>query len=263
MNLLNRILQRRQRQPNLASGPRGHRAYAVGDVHGRLDLLEELLARIEADSADAPKSASLIFLGDLVDRGPASAEVVERLRTLSLPGIRSHFIAGNHEEVMLRVIAGDADLLPQWLKFGGVETLASYGVDAADLQGGGPQVLARIRRAIPSDHVAFLEGFDDSVSFGDYLFVHAGVRPGVDLSQQSQDDLRWIREPFISDQRDHGFVVVHGHTIRNSVEVLPNRIGIDTGAYATGVLTALVVDEDRRWLLQTGQGSSERVPLDG
>ena len=111
--------------------------------------------------------------------------------------------------------------------------------------------LAAIRGAIPKEHVKFLESFDDSCRFGDYLFVHAGIRPGVELDQQRQSDLRWIRDPFLFDETDHGFVVVHGHTIRSEVEVRPNRIGIDTGAYRTGVLTALAIEGNESWLLDT------------
>jgi serine/threonine protein phosphatase 1 len=120
-------------------------------------------------------------------------------------------------------------------------------------------VLELIREVIPSEHVQFLESFDDSCRFGDYLFVHAGIRPGVEIDQQRQSDLRWIREPFLLDDTDHGFVVVHGHTIRPEVEVRPNRIGIDTGAYKTGVLTALAIDGTERWLVDTRLAEPEVV----
>ena len=245
------------------AGPRGHRAYAVGDVHGCLDLLDRLLGRIEAEIAEAPKrKTSLVFLGDLIDRGPASAQVIERLKTYSLPGVSTHFIMGNHEEVMLQVLAGEANLLSSWLKFGGAETLRSYGLDPRAIARLAPsQVAGELAAAIPADHVQFLEGFADSISFGDYLFVHAGIRPGVELSQQSRTDLRWIREPFLGDTSDHGLVVVHGHTISNSVEVTSNRIGIDTGAYSTGTLSALAIDGAKRWLIQTSLDETVRLPL--
>lgn len=245
------------------SGPRKHRAYVIGDVHGCLDLLEPLLAAIETEIARQPQAkVSLIFLGDVVDRGPASAQVIERLRTLKMPGASVHFVMGNHEEVMLRVIDGDTELLRSWLRFGGAETLRSYGVDPKELKKLSSEDLkARLNKAIPAAHRRFLASFADSIAFGDYVFVHAGVRPGVELSEQSQSDLRWIREPFLTDMTDRGFVVVHGHTITNEVEVTPNRIGIDTGAFCTGTLTALAIDGRKRWLIQTSGGRAERVSL--
>lgn len=245
------------------SGPKGHRGYAIGDVHGRLDLLERLLARIESEIAERPKrKTSIVFLGDLIDRGPASAQVVERLRTYAPPGASTHFVMGNHEEVMVRVLSGETNLLQSWLKFGGIETLRSYGVDARKLaRMQSAEVVSLLTQTVPPEHVEFLRSFADSISFGGYLFVHAGIRPGIDLAEQSQSDLRWIREPFLDDTTDHGFVVVHGHTITNSVEVTPNRIGIDTGAFCTGTLTALAIEGTKRWLIQTSQTETERVSL--
>ncbi|HET9397299.1 MAG TPA: metallophosphoesterase family protein [Sphingomicrobium sp.] len=243
------------------AGPRGQRAYAIGDVHGCLDLLESLLARIESEIAESPRRrTSIVFLGDLIDRGPASAQVIERLRTYRPAGAKAHFIMGNHEEVMLRVLAGETGLLSSWLKFGGVQTLNSYGLDVAKVAKLPPErMIAEIRQAVPTEHIVFLHSFADSISFGGYLFVHAGIRPGIDLAEQSQSDLRWIREPFLDDPSDHGFVVVHGHTITSEVEVTPNRIGIDTGAFCTGTLTALAIDGRKRWLIRTSQSETERV----
>jgi diadenosine tetraphosphatase ApaH/serine/threonine PP2A family protein phosphatase len=241
---------RRQSGP---AGARGWRAYGVGDIHGRLDLLEELLAKIHDDIARRPaRKVLLIFVGDLIDRGPSSAQVVERLRTYRHPGVRAVFLLGNHEEVLLRILAGEAELITKWRWFGGTECLESYGVDKARLaELGDDEALEVVRTAIPKEHKEFLESFDDSCRFGDYLFVHAGIRPGVEFDQQRQSDLRWIREPFLFDETDHGFVVVHGHTIRPEVEMRPNRIGIDTGAYRTGVLTALAIEGRDSWLLDT------------
>jgi serine/threonine protein phosphatase 1 len=238
------------------AGPRGKRAYAVGDVHGCLHLLDDLLSRIEADIEANPRPVTnIIFLGDVIDRGPQSAQVIERLRTYSPPRrATAHFIMGNHEEVMLRVLDGEMELFPNWLKFGGAETLASYGVDARAL-GRKPEdeIAKALQEAVPRSHRDFLNRFADSISFGGYVFVHAGIRPGVDLAEQRQTDLRWIRDPFLSDESDHGFVVVHGHTISSKVDVATNRIGIDTGAYSTGVLTAIGIEGNRRWLLQTSE----------
>lgn len=241
---------RRQSRP---AGAAGHRAYVVGDIHGRFDLLEELLAKIHSELQRRPaRKTLLVFVGDLIDRGPSSAQVVERLRTYRRDGIRPLFLLGNHEEVLLRTVEGDQTLIPSWLKFGGLQCLESYGVDRAQIQGlSDDQVVQLVQMAIPSNHVEFLRSFIDSCRFGDYLFVHAGIRPGVELEQQRQTDLRWIREPFLFDDRDHGFIVVHGHTISTEVDEQPNRIGIDTGAYRTGVLTALAIDGTDRWLIAT------------
>lgn len=234
-------------------GPSGQRAYVVGDIHGRLDLLDQLLAEIDRDIAERPRARILlVFLGDLIDRGPESAQVVERLRTYRREGVRPIFLLGNHEEVMLRILAGESEHIAGWLRFGGGQCLRSYGADPRAIAAASPEVaLATIRAAIPATHAEFIKGFVDTCRFGDYLFVHAGIRPGVALDRQRQADLRWIREPFLIDESDHGFVVVHGHTISSSVDERPNRIGIDTGAYRTGVLTALAVEGERRWFLDT------------
>ncbi len=234
--------------------PAGHRLYAVGDVHGRDDLLAELLAAIDADAEQrGPAKRILVFLGDLIDRGPSSAEVVERLRTYRPAGTRLVFLAGNHEEVLLRILDGDAQLVGDWLRFGGAECLRSYGVDPDIIRKMTPdRALETIQAAIPAAHVDFLRTFDDTFRAGDYLFVHAGIRPGIPLAEQAPSDLRWIREPFLTDGAEHGFMVVHGHTIREGVEERVNRIGIDTGAYRYGVLTALGLEGADRWYLQAG-----------
>jgi serine/threonine protein phosphatase 1 len=237
--------------------PRGYRVYAVGDVHGRLDLLDECLTLIENDIAARHGSEEIeniiVFLGDLVDRGPSSAQVVERVRTYSRPATRTVFLSGNHEEVLLRLLRGEGRFLGDWLRFGGAECARSYGIDPSLFKRlRSEQGLALLREKIPEEHQDFLASFVDTVRIGDYLFVHAGVRPGVPLPEQSQTDLRWIREPFLRDPTDHGFVVVHGHTIAEQVDVCANRIGIDTGAYRTGVLTALALEGTERRFLQTG-----------
>lgn len=245
-------------------GPRGRRAYVIGDVHGCLDQLERLLSCIEQELEERSRLKShIVFLGDLIDRGPASAQVVERLRAYSPASASTHFVMGNHEEVMLRVLSGEAELFPSWLKFGGAETLRSYGLDPEELDELTPaERLERVKTAIPSEHVEFVKSFSDSISFGGYVFVHAGIRPGIELRDQSETDLRWIREPFLGDETDHGFTVVHGHTIANQVEVTRNRIGIDTGAFCTGRLTALAIQGSRRWLIQASAHAAERVPMD-
>ena len=240
------------------STPRGYRAYAVGDIHGRLDLLDQLLEAIDADLSNRPSARNLIiFLGDLIDRGPDSRNVIERLRTFHHARLKPAFLAGNHEEILLRILAGEHGLLQNWLRFGGAECLLSYDVELFELGDSEPDALDVIKRAIPEEHAAFISSFSDTLTFGDYLFVHAGVRPGVDLRHQSQSDLRWIRSPFLEDATDHGAVVVHGHTISGEVEVRSNRIGIDTGAYRTGRLTALALEGTSKWTLDTTGGINE------
>lgn len=252
MSFLSRIFGAFAAQPS-PHGPDGYRAYAVGDVHGRLDLLEQLLATIEADIAARPAANNVIvFLGDLIDRGPHSAEVVERLRTWQPRDAKTIFLCGNHEEVLLRVLKGEATVFGDWIKFGGAECLASYGLDAGRLSDQHESLaLAAVKAAVPVEHQAFLASFADTFRFGDYLFVHAGIRPGLDVGAQAQKDLRWIRDPFLEDQRDHGFVVVHGHTISEIVEERSNRVGIDTGAYRSGILTAIGIEGTTRWFLDT------------
>jgi len=235
-----------------SAAPKGHRLYAVGDIHGRLDLLDQLLAKVSADN-DRRKDArtTIVFLGDLIDRGPQSAQVVERLRTYRPSFARTVFLMGNHEEVLLRIVGGEMGILADWLKFGGAECLRSYGLDPHDLEcRDSASALRLVRRAIPKEHLKFIGGFVDSASFGKYLFVHAGIRPGVPLAHQVPQDLRWIRTAFLDDDRDHGRIVVHGHTIAEKVDLRPNRIGVDTGACWTGVLTAIGLEGDDRWFLQ-------------
>jgi len=225
----------------------------VGDVHGRLDLLNALLAMIEADAASRPPAKTfIVFLGDLVDRGPDSAGVVERLSTYQPAFATAVFLMGNHEEFLLNVLDGDVETVGNWLTYGGRELAASYGIsDGWLLNASSQAVVAELYQRVPAAHRDFLRGFGDSFRFGDYLFVHAGIRPGVALEDQSPRDMRWIREGFLDDRTDHGVVVVHGHTIVDQVEERPNRLGIDTGAYETGVLTALGVQEGDRWTLST------------
>jgi serine/threonine protein phosphatase 1 len=244
---------------NAARGKPGCRAYAIGDIHGRLDLLNFLIERIEQDiAARLPARTFIIFLGDLVDRGPDSAGVVERLRTYHPSYAQTVFLGGNHEEVFLRILDGDRSVVQSWLKFGGAECAESYGLDPEALRRLHEGAAAELIQAkVPRAHRDFLASFGDTFRFGDYLFVHAGIRPGVALDEQETSDLRWIREPFLTDGKEHGFLVVHGHTIVPRVEERRNRIAIDTGAYHSGILTALAVEEEYRWYLTTGDSQAE------
>lgn len=240
--------------------PRGapnYRAYVVGDVHGRLDLLNQLIAKIEQDIEKRSSCQNLVvFLGDLIDRGPQSAGVIERLRQWEPRNGRVVVLCGNHEEVFLRVLAKEPGILADWLRFGGSDCLASYGLSPALVKGMGEvEALAEIAAAVPIEHKEFLNNLADTFAFGDYLFVHAGIRPGVALGGQTPKDLRWIRESFLEDLTDHGFVVVHGHTISPTAEEHVNRIAIDTGAYRSGLLTAVAIEGEERWFLDTADSA--------
>ena len=245
----------RRKASRARSAPAGRRAYAVGDVHGCLDQLNRLLEQVEADHASRPPAQGyVVFLGDLVDRGPDSCGVLERLHGYKPAGLQPVFLMGNHEEFFLRVLDGDAQLINQWLTFGGHELATSYGLTSGWLAGATSEAIVQaLAAAVPTRHRAFVRGFGDSFRFGDYLFVHAGIRPvehRVALDAQAPSDLRWIREGFLNDASEHGALVVHGHTIVAEPQERPNRIGIDTGAYKGGPLTALGVDGDERWYLQ-------------
>ena len=232
--------------------PKGLRIYAVGDVHGHDDLLEQLLVKLELDMPGPRDSQTiLLFLGDLIDRGPASRNVVERLRTYSREGVETVFLMGNHEEILLRIIDGEDRLIFDWIRYGGGSCVESYGLDPHRLSVISIADAGRmIRSAIPDEHVAFFRSFSDSFRIGDYFFVHAGIRPGVALSQQVPEDLRWIRMPFLGWTRRHEAMIVHGHTISIEIDEQSNRIGIDTSAYQHGTLTAMGAEGMDRWFIQ-------------
>ncbi|WP_118857427.1 metallophosphoesterase [Sphingomonas mesophila] len=240
----------RTREPRT---PPGVRLYAVGDIHGHDMLLRAMLEAIRSDIEERPKRRNIVvFVGDLIDRGPDSAIVVERLRTLEAP-FRPVFLTGNHEEVLLRILEGNDGVVRDWLRFGGLECAASYGLDPSVLRNASDRAAGEmVRKAIPGAHRSFLRGFADSFAAGDYLFVHAGVRPGVPIEEQSITDLRWIRSPFLEHEGRHPKVVVHGHTISSEVECLPGRIGIDTGAYRSGILSAIALDGCEQRIIQVG-----------
>ena len=233
--------------------PAGQRVYAIGDVHGRLDLLQLLLTQIEADyRAREPAETHIVMLGDLIDRGPHSRQIIEMFLNGAPAFAQFHFVMGNHEEMLLKLIDDpDPTLLPQFLRYGGRETFESY--DAPQLVLDVPERFApdTLSFYIPEEHRGFLRMMHDGVQFGDYFFTHAGIRPGVSLEEQDRHDLRWIRAPFLDSVQDHGVMVVHGHTVLDEVEIRSNRIGIDTGAYMTGRLTALGLEGTERWLLQS------------
>jgi serine/threonine protein phosphatase 1 len=231
----------------------GRRVYAVGDIHGRRDLLDALLAQIdEDDAARGPAETVIIFLGDLVDRGPDSAGVVDRLLAFAKERPSARFLMGNHDEVFLKAAEGDPRATRYFVRIGGEPTILSYGIDPEEYRALDYEALAeRFAAIVPKEHVDFVSSFEQSIAIDDYLFVHAGVRPGVPLDAQDETDLRWIREHFLGHSGDYGKCIVHGHTISDAIEARPNRIGIDTGAYMTGRLTALGLEGSERWSLST------------
>ena len=226
--------------------PAGERVYAMGDIHGRCDLFTVLIDAIEADDAAAPLAqTTVILLGDLVDRGADSAGVVALAREWQQQrAVR--ILGGNHEEMFLKSFES-LDMLRHFLRHGGRETLLSYGIERKAYQNATiEEVQAMMSAAVSPEERTYIAAFEEMVSIGDYLFVHAGIDPAIPIAEQTPQDLRWIREPFLSHPDSHGPVVVHGHTITEEPEDYGNRIGIDTGAYNTGRLTVLVLEGAQR-----------------
>lgn len=233
---------------------RGERIYAIGDVHGRLDLFVQLVALIrqDAEGRPAPRRTRILLIGDIVDRGPSSAELVERLRALQAGGMDIVVLKGNHELMMVAALRGDFYALEDWLRFGGNETLRSWGLSDDALALPLPDLLAAAGKAIPREAIDWLDALPLTARSGDYVFVHAGIRPGVSLKRQHPGDLLWIADEFLDHADPHPAVIVHGHTIvEDGPHLLPNRIAIDTGAYRTGRLSAVALEEDRQWTITT------------
>ncbi len=234
--------------------PSGELLYAVGDIHGRPDLLDDLLRQIEDDAKTSQVGRkTLVFLGDYVDRGPDSCGVVERLIAGLPQGFAAHFLKGNHEAILLGFL-DDPATLDLWLMNGGAATMASYGVDIEGLDRlSAPPARWRdaFAASLPATHLQFFQDLELSLAVGDYLFVHAGIRPGLPLDEQVEADLVWIRGPFLEWPEPFGKMVVHGHTPGRVPVTRANRIGIDTGACFTHRLTALRLEGDRQVFLQT------------
>lgn len=235
-----------------AAIPPGEFVVAIGDVHGRLDLLEELCLHIDAESRrSSARKRTLIFVGDYIDRGMHSAEVIERLLD-GFPGFETVFLKGNHDETLLQFLT-DPVIGDVWRNFGGLETLRSYGVAHTPAKSWA-QTRSELAAVIPKTHLDFFKNLKLHARIGDYLFVHAGLKPRVPLEEQRERDLLWIREEFLDSTVNFGSIVVHGHTPTEEPEIRSNRIGIDTGAYMTGKLTAVVLEGRTRRFLSTGQG---------
>jgi serine/threonine protein phosphatase 1 len=239
----------RGRRPSL---PEGLRIYAIGDIHGRLDLLNEILSLIKEDIAVYPAVRPVyVFLGDYIDRGRWSRETIDRLIEHGVAH-ESVFLKGNHELIAMSCLT-DRTKIDQWLHLGGMETLVSYGVSpelfANRKQTAGTQLA--FHEALPRSHLLFFRDLKDCFASGDFFFVHAGVRPNIELSKQTERDLLWIRHEFLSSKKDFGKIIVHGHTPTQRIEVRPNRINIDTGAFATGRLTCLVMEGETLAMIET------------
>ncbi len=219
------------------------RIYAIGDIHGRLDLLDRAIAAVARDVAQYGPAALTVTIGDYIDRGPESRGVLDRLAANPFP---TPYVAlkGNHETYIDGFIA-DPTIGPHWRELGGLETLHSYGISVGRMMLGNSykDAARELSKVLPASHVAFLKSLKTSVTHGKYFLCHAGVRPGVPLDRQDEHDLLWIRGEFLGSTMDFGKLVVHGHTPVGQPEVLPNRINIDTGAFATGQLTCVVLDD--------------------
>lgn len=236
--------------PPLPAVPTGARYYVIGDIHGRLDLYEALIAAIEAEIAATDHlDMRVVLLGDLVDRGPDSAGVIERTRQWQ-QARNVRVLAGNHEEMFLTAFQ-KPEALRHFLKHGGFETLLSYGFSRQQLAKLSlEEIFERLPQVIPQSARDYVAAFETMIKAGDYVFVHAGIDPGVPLAEQQRSDLLWIRDRFLRHEGPLEKVVVHGHTIFDRVMDCGNRIGIDTGAFRSGVLTALVLEGDQRRILQ-------------
>ncbi|MBW0150464.1 MAG: serine/threonine protein phosphatase [Phenylobacterium sp.] len=248
-----------KKKPSAPPSTGGRRVYAVGDIHGRHDLLEGLLREIARDVSAEPPQAQpiLIFLGDYVDRGPGSHQVVETILSLRRePAFEVRALKGNHEEALLRFL-DEPGFGSTWAEHGGNATLASYGVQPPATRTD-PEAWAVAREAfaatLPGDHKTFYDELELITEVGDYAFVHAGVRPGVALAHQTERDLLWIRGEFLQAPGPFGKVIVHGHTPMEAPQMTPHRLGLDTGAYATGVLTAARLDEAGQKIIQARVG---------
>lgn len=261
--MLSRLFSTRSARPASRTPP-GCVVWAVGDIHGRSDLADRLIQAIRADLHAAEASRKVVvFLGDYVDRGLDSRGVLDQLCNLAVdPGLEVHFLRGNHEDRM-EAFLDDPMVGPSWCDYGGRDTLVSYGVKPPAMRGD-PEAWAEASRdlaqAMPPHHHDFMARQETSVSIGDYFFCHAGARPGVPLINQSPEDLMWIRQAFLEHPAPFEQVVVHGHTPTEAVHSDARRIGVDTGAYATNVLSAVRLEGDTRVLLQA-TGRAGRVAV--
>lgn len=243
------------REPQAARLPEGRRVYAVGDIHGRADLLRELHRLIEADlpEAGAVERRVAVYLGDYVDRGFESPDVIDLLLSDPLPRFEQVYLKGNHDELFLDFLE-DVTVGPDWFALGGNATVYSYGVRIPDSIPPSERfghIQSALQASVPQAHIEFLSCLELAWEIGDYLFVHAGIRPEKSLDRQTPEDLLWIRDEFLTSHADHGKIVVHGHSVTDEPDIQINRIGIDTGAFATNNLTCLVLEGSSMRFLST------------
>lgn len=239
----------KNKTPTTPKVPNGTRLYVIGDIHGRYDLLTDVHEKIANDAGEDAENIE-IYLGDYIDRGPESAAVIDLLARSKTANTTRIFLKGNHEETLLNFLS-DPLVLSGWRQYGGLETLHSYGVNAANArdENGFEQVRQQFAASFPQAHLTFFQSLRPYTEIGDYFFVHAGIKPGVPLHLQTEHDLLWIRDEFLHSRADHGKMIVHGHTPVDGPEVWPNRINVDTGAYLTNRLTCLVLEGETRRLI--------------
>ncbi|NCP18602.1 MAG: serine/threonine protein phosphatase [Erythrobacter sp.] len=252
LNSIRTMLRKKPSGPRAATPP-GTRFYAIGDIHGCDGLFAALIDAIEADDAEAPSAqTTVVLLGDLVDRGPDSAQVIDRARKWGKKRT-VRYLAGNHEEMFLESF-DDLNVLRHFLKHGGRETILSYGMEKREYNRLElDELQQRMHALVPRKHRDFLAGFEEMIQAGDYAFVHAGIEPTRALDDQARKDLLWIRERFLGHSAPFEKIIVHGHTIFEDVDTRPNRIGVDTGAYRHGRLTALVLEGETRRYIQASE----------
>ncbi len=242
--------------------PAGERVYAIGDIHGRLDLFERLIQAIEEDDQQGDSAnTTVILLGDLVDRGPHSRGVIDR--AITWQGERNvRCLMGNHEEMFLTSL-DEEKALRHFIRVGGKETILSYGLDYPKYQQATvSELLEMVQEIVPQEHRDYLESMEDMIEMGDYVFVHAGIHPERPLDEQRAEDLRWIRNRFLDHRGKFERIVVHGHTIFDDIVEADNRIGIDTGAYKSGRLSALVLERDQRRYVQAVEGKKGKFTIE-
>ena len=252
-SIINMLTGRRNNTPVEPHVPEGNRLYVIGDIHGRIDLLQQIHNKIQQDAANYPGSKHLIYLGDYIDRGDHSQEVIDLLLGQPLPGFDTTYLRGNHEQSMLDFLQA-VEVGRSWFSHGGLATLVSYKVKYKKIptrKQDFEEIQNSLKARVPRDHISFLEETEFSHTAGDYYFVHAGIKPKVALKYQLPEDQLWIREDFVSYTKPHEKIVVHGHTITDEPDLQTNRIGLDTGAYITGKLTCLVLEHSTQRILQT------------
>lgn len=248
-----------KRHPHTAAG---ERLYAIGDIHGRADLLEQMLAAIWDDMArtDDGKNARILFLGDLIDRGPDSKTVMSLVLDLTKTQ-NAICLLGNHEQLLLSALMGDKPALKGWLKLGGWQTLRSYSDAKKKKKESDTEYALRMAQDIPQSHIEFLEQLPTSHRSGTYFFAHAGVRPGVKLKRQDPHDLVWIRKPFLETQADLGAIVVHGHSVVDNVTFFNNRIAVDTQAWKSGKLSCVRLSGEGCSVILAKKNNVKTIPI--